>query len=114
MNEFTEQANRMVQDEANQAAADEQRVLNEEAEIALNVQVTIIDEDGNPVVDMSAEVAAAVMRDVDLPLRGPVTEGQFQGDYFVDTPKSWWDALVESGEDFWAETGNVIVTIVVP
>lgn len=87
--------------------------LNGDEGVALNVQVTIIDGDGNP-LDLSLEGARAAMVDAKIPVVGPVTEGGFHGDYFIDTPKSWWDALVESGEDFWVETGNVIVTVSPP
>lgn len=88
---------------------------NRQSEIAQNVQVTIVDGHGDA-VDLATDVARRAMMDVKLPVgpTTPVALGPFEGDYLVDLPMSFYDDLEESGEDFWVETGDLIVTIAIP
>jgi hypothetical protein len=85
-------------------------------EIAQNVQVSIVDLATDDAVNLATDVARRAMIDAGMPV-GPTTPvqlGAFEGDYLVDLPIEWYDDLEESGEDFWAETGNVAVTVIVP
>jgi hypothetical protein len=91
-------------------------VTEPEAEIAQNVQIDIMDLDTDDAAPLAADVARQAMIDVGMPV-GPTTPVQltsFDGSYLVDLPAEWYNELVESGEDYWAETGNVAVTISIP
>lgn len=87
------------------------------ASVVKNVQVDIVDLDTDDAVELAADVARQAMIEVGMPV-GPTTPvqlGLFGGSYLVDLPaEDWWTAFVESGDDFWAETGNVAVTVSLP
>jgi hypothetical protein len=87
-----------------------------EAEIVRNVQVDIVDLDTDDAINLAADVARQAMIDAGMPV-GPTTPVQlalFEGSYLVDLPAEWYSEHVNDATDFWAETGNVAVTISLP
>lgn len=96
--------------------APDQDDSSDDDEIVSNVQVDIVNLDTGDAVNLAADVARQAMIDVGMPV-GPTTPvdlGVFEGSYLVDLPRDWYIELVESGEDYWSETGNVAVTIAFP
>jgi hypothetical protein len=85
----------------------------EAPEIVRNVQVDIIDLDTDDAVNLAADVARQAMIDAGMPV-GPTTPVQltaFDGSYLVDLPAEWYSEHVNDATDFWAETGNIAVTV---
>jgi hypothetical protein len=84
--------------------------------VVRNVQVDIVDLDTDDAINLAADVARQAMIDAGMPI-GPTTSVQlalFEGSYLVDLPAEWYGEHVNDATDFWAETGNVAVTISLP
>jgi hypothetical protein len=77
--------------------------VTETATTVFNVEIWIDDADTDQAADITPDQARAALVDAGVQLVGMPRQLAFDGQYHIDVPRTWWDAMVASGDDLDAE-----------